>query len=395
LERERTSLANQVSSLEIRVANAPSQDAVDKMRHELRILKKLEYNAVDLDGHDRDDPEMTPGSGKEGDLESVLVAKLRKVEHDLVRERREKSEGNKDREELKKQLVVVQKSLADAEQLIASLENDLQLAVATPESSTTQTDRSNIEIPYGSINPPNPNTLSQILDPKAPPVSNPPPVKTNNTASEKANDDHSVATIVMAQRDRLRARCDALEAERDSFKRELQVQVQTAESLKSDNTKLYEKVRYLQTFNGASSGSGSAYTRGRNSLASDRDLDLEALESRYEASVDPFRQFSRAERQRKLNEMSPMERIVFIVAKTFLGSKQMRTVLCCYVLTLHLLVFATTYHWSHSSSCDYLHDHMDLAHFHGGVPLPETPNGVAVANAAANALTEEGNNGRS
>jgi hypothetical protein len=39
-----------------------------------------------------------------------------------------------------------------------------------------------------------------------------------------------------------------MEAERDSFKRESQVQVkvQTVESLKTGNTELYEKVRYLQ-----------------------------------------------------------------------------------------------------------------------------------------------------
>ena len=67
--------------------------------------------------------------------------------------------------------------------------------------------------------------------------------------------------------------------------------------------------------------------------------------------VDPFRQFSRAERLRKFNEMSPMgecfyvsgsfsislshssqlimctlvERIVFIGSKTMLANKQMRT----------------------------------------------------------------------
>ena len=132
-----------------------------------------------------------------------------------------------------------------------------------------------------TLKTPNPNTLLNILDPNAPPVPNPPSSSTNSTtATEKADDDHSVATIVMAQRDRLRARCDALEAERDSFKRELQVQVQTAESLKTDNTKLYEKVRYLQTFNSGSNKSGSAYSRGGRN---DRDLDLEALEQRYEA----------------------------------------------------------------------------------------------------------------
>jgi hypothetical protein len=50
---------------------------------------------------------------------------------------------------------------------------------------------------------------------------------------------------------------------------------------------------------------------------------------------------------------------------------------------MHLLVFGTTYHWSHSSNCDFVHNHAGLAHFHGGVPLPESARGVAAANAAA------------
>ena len=61
LERERVTLTNQLSSLELKVANAPSQDVVDKMRHELRILKRLEYNALDIDHNDRSDPETTVG----------------------------------------------------------------------------------------------------------------------------------------------------------------------------------------------------------------------------------------------------------------------------------------------------------------------------------------------
>jgi hypothetical protein len=251
LERERSSLSNRVSSLEMQVVNAPSQDVVDKMRHELRILKRLEYNAVD---YDHRDPEMTHPdiAGKDDDLESVLVAKLRKVEADLVRERREKNEGHKVRDELNQRLLAVQKSLDDAQELIASLENDLQVAVATPTSfPSTPVKGQSGDMPYGSANPPDPNTLQRILDPKAPPVL--PQDIGNATAtsaaspSEKAQDDHSVATIIMAQRDRLRSRCDALEAERDSFKRELQVQVQASEGLKTDNSKLYEKVRRYHT----------------------------------------------------------------------------------------------------------------------------------------------------
>jgi len=296
LERERSSLTKRVSSLEIQVTNAPSQDVIDKMRHELRILKRLEYNAVD---YDNSDPEMT---GKDDDLESVLVAKLRKVEADLVRERREKTEGHTARDELNQRLLNVQKELGTAQELIERLENDLQVAVATPTSFSNPTTPVRPTTSGVSRNPPDPNTLQRILDPNAPPIRSlfpqdmsGTPATTNATSSEKAQDDHSVATIIMAQRDRLRSRCDALEAERDSFKRELQAQVQAAEGMKTDNTKLYEKVRYLQSFSGGNTG--GAYSRGNNRASGD--LDLEALEQQYEASVDPFRQFSRAERQRK------------------------------------------------------------------------------------------------
>merc|ERR1719393_34763 len=103
-----------------------------------------------------------------------------------------------------------------------------------------------------STNPPDPNTLRSILDTDAPPIatnpSPPTPLIKSKSAAEREDDDTSIATIVMAQRDRLRARCDALESERDSFKLELQAQVSAAEGLKADNTKLYEKVRYLQSF---------------------------------------------------------------------------------------------------------------------------------------------------
>lgn len=312
LEREKSSLNTNLASLESQLSAAPSQTLVDNMKRELRILKRLEYNADDVDT-DRD-PEIARGADDgEKDLEAVLVAKLRRAESELVSERNSKTELMKTNEALKQSLELAEKAKQDAEALISSLENDLERAIATPVEKPTKKQ---------SALPPreNPETLEHILDPSAPPTSNrraSAPIPSTVASNEKAQDDHSVATIVMAQRDRLRARCEALEAERDSFKRELQGQVQAAESLKSDNTKLYEKVRYLQNYNKSAGSKNRSFHRQGSSVL-DRDLDLEALEQRYEASVDPFKQFSKSERQRKLGEMSPMERTVFMVAKTVL-----------------------------------------------------------------------------
>lgn len=336
LERERSTLVAQLGSLQTQLSAAPSQKYVDSIQRELRILKRLEYNAEDGER----DPEFT-GDGDEQDFEAVLVSKLKRVESELVRERNLKVEISRECDQLKRELIEADKTRAEAEGVVASLEKDLHLALDASANSpihlTKRITASAAKTGEGAV------VLQEILEPGSPRLMTP----ASYSASEKANDDHSVATIVMAQRDRLRVRCDTLEAERDSFKRELQAQVQASESLKIDNTKLYEKVRYLQTYQTRLGGP-------------DRDLDLEALEQRYEASVDPFRQFNRTERQRKMKEMSPMERIVFVVAKTALGTKEMRTALFVYVCAMHLLVFFTTYSGSHGE-CDDSHHEM-LAH---------------------------------
>lgn len=352
LGREIATLKGNLTSLETQLAAAPSQSLVDSMKRELRILKRLEYNADDPDLETRD-PEMTGGDeDQEKDLESVLVAKLRRVEAELVKERNAKAEIQQETNMIREEMTALEQSKAEAEKTIASLEKDLDRAISSPSSPSKPSTKNSSEHVIAKSDP---ATLEHVLDPESQEAVPPPPSSDNVSsagASEKAADDHSVATIIMAQRDRLRARCEALEAERDSFKKELQAQVDAGESLKTDNTKLYEKMRYLQSYNNRSGGG----TYGRSNS---RDLDLEALEQRYEASVDPFRQFSRAERQRKLKEMSAVERTVFVVAKTVLGTKEMRLFLFFYMVAMHMLVFLTTYHWSHNDNgCGAVNEHL-------------------------------------
>mmetsp|Transcript_717 Transcript_717/g.1706 ORF Transcript_717/g.1706 Transcript_717/m.1706 type:complete len:801 (+) Transcript_717:185-2587(+) len=364
LEEQNERLNSELSHTAEQLEAAPSRSLVDSMKRELRILKRLEYNAEDPEMPDSD-PEIAGRNEDQGnDLESVLVAKLRRMETDLVKERNQNSELTQRHESLTKEIKELEQAKVDADRVIASLEQDLDRAIS---SSTTKPKEEKPVTDVLPMAPSDPNALQSVLDPTAPP----PPRSAKDTSSkssaeEKMSDDRSVANIIMSQRDRLRARCDALEAERDSFKKELQIQVESAESLRADNTKLFEKMRYLQSYNKNSSNSRSNPYSRQNS----RDLDLEALEQRYEASVDPFRQFSKSERQRKLQEMSPMERTVYVVAKTMLGTKEMRTFLFFYVLAMHLLVFSTTFHWSHNGSgqdCMLLqeeHSHLPPVHDH-------------------------------
>lgn len=369
LEHENSKLTQDLSHTAEQLEAAPSKSLVEGMKRELRILKRLEYNAEDPEMPESD-PEIA-GRNEDGkDFESVLVAKLRRVETELVKERNQNAEAAKEHESLVEEMKKLEESKAEADKVIASLEQDLDRAI----SSSTTTPATPSKTPKKEIMPmapSDPSALQSVLDPTAPsplpPMNSPPPAAQASltSAEERISDDRSVANIIMAQRDRLRTRCDALEAERDSFKRELQAQVDAAESLRADNTKLFEKMRYLQNYGNKSASSNRTYARKDS-----RDLDLEALEQRYEASVDPFKQFSKTERQRKLQQMSPMERTVYVVAKAMLGTREMRTFLFFYVLAMHVLVFSTTYHWSHNESgtdCMLLneaHSHLPPVHDH-------------------------------
>ena len=51
------------------------------------------------------------------------------------------------------------------------------------------------------------------------------------------------------------------------------------------------------------------------------------------------------------------------------ATKEMRTGLFFYVIALHLLVFVTTYHWSHAGVGDYQRDNEHLSHLPPSLPV--------------------------
>lgn len=61
----------------------------------------------------------------------------------------------------------------------------------------------------------------------------------------------------------------------------------------------------------------------------------------------------------------------------------MRTGLFIYVVALHMLVFVTTYHWSHDASCVY-QDNEHLSHLPPELPI-HIQKQIIAKNAAADA----------
>ena len=111
--------------------------------------------------HDQDlgerDPEMTGGNKEqEKDLETVMVAKLQRVQAEVVKARNQRAEMVKECEQFRKEILALEKvkADADAEIVIASLEQDLDTAISTSASpSKAQARKTAPVVPVSESNP--------------------------------------------------------------------------------------------------------------------------------------------------------------------------------------------------------------------------------------------------
>ncbi|KAJ3803282.1 CASP C terminal-domain-containing protein [Lentinula aff. detonsa] len=161
--------------------------------------------------------------------------------------------------------------------------------------------------------------------------------------------DNTILPIVTSQRDRFRQRNAELEEElRKQFHAISELRAEM-KNLQSDNLKLYEKVRYMQSYREESGG--RAVTSQLDPLpapAGGAD-DMGVYRARYEANINPFEAFRGREATRAIQNLNPIERGVLILTQTILGNRRARTFFIFYTLSLHLLVMYTTYELSTSS----------------------------------------------
>lgn len=155
--------------------------------------------------------------------------------------------------------------------------------------------------------------------------------------------------MVTAQRDRFKKRNSELEAE-------LQKTYQTVSSLRTeisalqkDNLDLYEKTRYVSSYNRATGTSASAAYNTTNpstiqvSPDTNSGLTMDRYRSAYESNLSPFAAFRGRESARALKRMSVFERMVFRVTRLVLATRTSRNLFALYCLGMHLLIFFMLY----------------------------------------------------
>ena len=169
-------------------------------------------------------------------------------------------------------------------------------------------------------------------------------------AGEPVGGGSGILPMVQAQRDRFKQKNSQLEEELSKQYNVVSSLRQEVASLQKDNLSLYEKTRYVSTYNrGQQASSASAYAQNPQvatiqiSADSPSGLSMDRYRSAYEANISPFAAFRGREATRAYRRMSLPERMVFSVTRLVLANRTSRNLFAAYCVVLHVLIFIMLY----------------------------------------------------
>ncbi|KNG44388.1 Golgi membrane protein (Coy1) [Stemphylium lycopersici] len=368
-DSDRTRLETETRSLEREIKSLKSEkealrDKVQKwgdyenVKQELEVLKSIEFATGD------DDDEATDialsqnggsGKGKGETLEQLLLARNKKLSNELTVMRVSHQDLQSRLEALQEELSNTNMDLEKSRQLNETLEADLE---KVQQEATNAFDPSGMSVagtyvsrfPQSSFggrrgrSSPTSSIISGFDNSsQAPTLAS---LRAGGGGGEPAGGS-GILPMVTAQRDRFKKRNSELEAE-------LQKSYQTVSSLRSeigalqkDNLDLYEKTRYVSSYNAVNRGtasSASSFAANPNPSAINMgDGGGSAVDTKYrsayESNLSPFAAFRGRESARAMKRMHILERMILRVTKFVLQTRTSRNVFAGYLLALHFMAF--------------------------------------------------------
>ncbi|EOA85363.1 hypothetical protein ACJQWK_07077 [Exserohilum turcicum] len=353
LEREIKSLKSEKEALREKVQKWSDYENV---KQELEVLKSIEFATGD------DDDEATEialsqnggsGKGKGETLEQLLLARNKKLSNELTVMRVSHQDLQSRLEALQEELSNTNMELEKSRQLNETLEADLE---KIQQEATNAFDPSGMSVagtyvsrfPQSSFggrkgrSSPTSSIISGFDN-----SSQAPTLASLRAGGGGEPGGSGILPMVTAQRDRFKKRNSELEAE-------LQKSYQTISSLRSeigalqkDNLDLYEKTRYVSSYNavnrGIASSASSLAANPNPSAINIGDGGPSAVDTKYrsayESSISPFAAFRGRESARAMKRMSIFERMILRVTKFVLQTRTSRNVFAGYLLALHFMVF--------------------------------------------------------
>jgi homeobox protein cut-like len=156
--------------------------------------------------------------------------------------------------------------------------------------------------------------------------------------------------MVTAQRDRFKKKNSELENELSKSYQTVSSLRSEIASLQKDNLSLYEKTRYVSTFNRHPSSAVSSGHQASSSRVmmptfneSPSGLPMDRYRSTYEQNLSPFAAFRGRESARALKRMNLPERVVYQITRMVLATRTSRNLFAAYCVALHLLVLGMLY----------------------------------------------------
>jgi homeobox protein cut-like len=213
-------------------------------------------------------------------LEGMLLAKNRKLEHDVTLARLQVAESSQNLEAAQLRVSDLEAQVSDQQQLIAQLEDDLRAAASAGVGAQGLLGAG----PLGSHSSDSGGAAAGVLG--------------DATAAAGDHAEVSVVRVLAGQRDRLRQRVQELEEGLAAAKQEVvQVKAQL-EAAKADNIALIERLRYVGGYRqqtaaraGAEEGKGGG-GGGGGDVEAGRGADVVGRYTRlYEEGINPFKEF--------------------------------------------------------------------------------------------------------
>jgi homeobox protein cut-like len=336
------------AALEAELSGRPTQAELEEARQATRVLRAVVHHSLDGD----DEGGGAPGGA--GPLEAALLGKNRHLEHKLTMARLEVAEARG--EEPCCVCGGVNQGVAASPHtrpLARSPAGEAEAAAARASELESELERARALVAQ----------LEEHLsaaDPAAAAAAAAAPPPPGGPSEEGGGLDHSInsgslaagggeqtmVSVLVAQRDRFKARILELEGGAAAAAAALTRARTEVEAARADNVSLVERMRYVQGYAAGGAGVGAA-APGAAAAAAASASDLEAgagvlgkYMRQYEDRVNPFSDFRARELQARRRQMPLQDRAAFAVGSALVGgSRAARSAIVIYALALHFVAF--------------------------------------------------------
>ena len=346
LEREVGHLKEERDALKAKVHKWSDYDNV---KEELEVLKSIEFSTGDDDealGEVGDDDK-----SKGDTLEKLLLARNKKLGDELTILRVSHQDLQARLGDLQEELSRTNGDLDKSQRLNERLENDL--ATLQAEAPNAFPSGASVAGTYASRYPSALPSRMGRISPTSSIISGLDPRMAGGPESPVGGSgaNSTILPMITAQRDRFKKRNTQLENEISQSHRSMSQLRQEIAALQKDNLNLYEKTRYISTYNRApASSSSSAYAASPNpssipmgNVGGGNGVGLDKYRKAYESNISPFAAFRGRESARAYRGLSLPERLVYSVTRMVLSSRASRNLFAGYCVALHVLVFLSLY----------------------------------------------------